>query len=221
MMREHREASEKYSLRGQVFASIREDILNGRFTNGEGLKETTISKELGVSRTPVREAIRQLELEGLVKSIPNKGVIVAGISKEDVLDIFDIRIRLEGLACRRAAKNITPDDLKELQEVLDLMEFFISKKDIAHLVDLDRDFHRIIYDASQSKSISHILCHYHQYVQKARITSLEVEGRMQQVWQEHMEIYRSLAEGNEEQAEKAMTEHVQNAYKNFIQNTPA
>ena len=89
-----REVTDKYSLRGRVFTKIREDILSGRYKEHEELKEIKIGKELGVSRTPVREALRQLELEGLVQIIPNRGAFVTGISAKDVKDIYMIRSRL-------------------------------------------------------------------------------------------------------------------------------
>ena len=92
----NKEVSDKYSLRGRVFHKIRNDILNGRYKEHEELKEIRIGKELGVSRTPVREALRQLELEGLVQIIPNRGAFVTGIQENDVHDIYAIRALLEG-----------------------------------------------------------------------------------------------------------------------------
>ena len=99
-------SEDSYSLSGRVFHKIREDILSGKYKRDETLKEKTIGDELGVSRTPVREALRQLELEGLVTIIPNKGASVVGISKDDIKDIYEIRARLEGLCAKRAAKNV-------------------------------------------------------------------------------------------------------------------
>ena len=100
----NREVSDKYSLRGRVFHKIRNDILNGRYKEHEELKEIRIGKELGVSRTPVREALRQLELEGLVQIIPNRGAFVTGIQENDVRDIYAIRALLEGLCARWATE---------------------------------------------------------------------------------------------------------------------
>ena len=96
------EVTDKYSLRGRVFSRLREDILSGKYEEGEELREVAIGEELGVSRTPVREAFRQLELEGLIRIVPNKGAYVTGISEKDVKDIYMIRSRLEGLAARWA-----------------------------------------------------------------------------------------------------------------------
>ena len=109
-MRERRERMEEYqdrSLRGRVFRRLREDILSGVYQEQDELREITIGEELGVSRTPVREALRQLELEGLVTIIPNKGAYVTGISRKDVADIYKIRSMLEGMCARWATEHIT------------------------------------------------------------------------------------------------------------------
>ena len=108
-------SNDKASLREKVFKVSRESILEGKYKPGDALRETTIAKELNVSRTPVREAIRQLELEGLVHSIPNKETVVTGVSQEDVQDIFMIRSSLEGMAAKLAAERITPEELGDLE----------------------------------------------------------------------------------------------------------
>ena len=95
------EVTDKYSLRGRVYSKIRADILEGRYKNNDELRELAIGEELGVSRTPVREAFRQLELEGLIRIVPNKGAYVTGITAKDVKDIYMIRSKLEGLAADR------------------------------------------------------------------------------------------------------------------------
>ena len=109
---------DNYSLSSRVFHTIRENILSGKYATDEELKEKNIGEELGVSRTPVREALRQLELEGLVTIIPNKGAYVVGISKKDIQDIYEIRSRLEGLCAKWAADNITKEQLDEVLDTL-------------------------------------------------------------------------------------------------------
>ena len=123
-----KEGADKYSLRGMVFTKLREDILSGKYEANEELKEIAIGEELGVSRTPVREALRQLELEGLVKIIPNKGAYVAGISNKDIHDIYMIRSYLEGLCARWACENITEEQIDEIEEVIYLSDFHVKKK---------------------------------------------------------------------------------------------
>ena len=121
------EEYQDYSLGGRVFQKIREDILRGKYKEHEELRENTIGKELGVSRTPVREALRQLELEGLVTIVPNKGAYVTGISQKDVMDIYTIRSLLEGLCARWATENMTDEQLEELEETILLSEFHMKR----------------------------------------------------------------------------------------------
>ena len=110
---------QEQSLGGQIFNRIRNDILSGNYAPGEELKEATLGKQLGVSRTPVREALRQLDLEGLVEIAPNRGAKVIGISRKDVEDIYHMRARLEGLAARKAAENIKEEELDALTKDMD------------------------------------------------------------------------------------------------------
>ena len=118
-MEEHQE----HSLGGRVFQRIREDILKGKYKQNDELKEATLGKELGVSRTPVREALRQLELEGLVSIVPNRGAYVNGISKKDIWDIYYMRSTLEGLCARWAVENITEEQIDRLEETILFQNF--------------------------------------------------------------------------------------------------
>ncbi|MFZ5985843.1 MAG: GntR family transcriptional regulator [Bacillota bacterium] len=216
---EHDE-SESYlhSLRAKVFYHIQNDILNGVYKPGDSLTEKKLCDELGVSRTPIREAIRQLELEGLVQSTPNKGAVVTGISAKDIEEIFIIRMMIEGLAARWAAENITPDELEELKEAVDLEEFYTMKNDTEHLLKFDSRFHEIIFKASKSKPLMHVLRTFHHYVQRARNASFESPGRAEKVLKEHKAILEAIVERDPDKAERLTTEHVSNAsitYKNL------
>lgn len=209
---------DKASLRERVFKKIRESIIMGEYQAGDVLRETVIAKELSVSRTPVREAIRQLELEGLVHSIPNKETVVTGITDEDVQDIFMIRSRLEGLAARRAAERITEEELNEMKEVLDLTEFYASKKDIEHMGELDHLFHNIIYKAAKSKIMKQVLSDFHSYVQKTRMASLATPGRVKGLIAEHTAIYEAIKAKDGEQAETLMNQHIREVSQNMHLN---
>lgn len=206
------------SLRGKVFIQLQNDILNGLYQPGDNLIETKLSEELGVSRTPIREAIRQLELEGLVHSIPNKGAIVKGISSQDVEDIYTIRMLIEGLAARWAAEKITCEELKELKEVVELEEFYTLKNDVDHLLQLDSRFHDIIFKASKSKTLMHTLSTFHHYVQRARNASLNNPERARMVLEEHKAILQAIMEHDAEKAERLTTLHVRNASLNLLKN---
>ncbi len=208
--------SVNHSLRGKVFNQLQNDILNGKYHPGESLVETKLSEEMGVSRTPIREAIRQLELEGLVQYYPNKGAVVTGISSKDIEDIYTIRMMIEGLAARWAAQNITPQELEELREALDLEEFYTLKNDTEHLLKLDSRFHEIIFRASKSKPLMHTLSSFHHYVQRARNESLSSPVRARKVLEEHKAILQAIADRNPEMAEKLTKQHVKNASVNFI-----
>ena len=159
----NKEVSDKYSLRGRVFHKIRNDILNGRYKEHEELKEIRIGKELGVSRTPVREALRQLELEGLVQIIPNRGAFVTGIQENDVRDIYAIRALLEGLCARWATERITPEQLEAMEENVYLAEFHAGKGHMEQMAELDNQFHHTLYRACDSKMLEHLLNDYHEY----------------------------------------------------------
>ena len=135
------DATDQFSLRGKVFHTIRENILSGRYKYQEELRESTLGKELGVSRTPVREALRQLELEGLVTIVPNKGAYVNGITAQDVEVIYQMRSRLEGLCARMACERITREQLDEMEEVILLSKFHEKKGNDDQLVELDSRFH--------------------------------------------------------------------------------
>ncbi len=213
------------SLRNRVFNHIQNDILNEVYKTGDSLTESKLCKELGVSRTPVREAIRQLELEGLVQSIPNRGVFVKGISAKDIEDIYTIRMMIEGLAARWAAENINQQELKELKENVELEEFYTMKNDTEQLLKLDTKFHGIIFKASKSKTLMHVLGIFHHNVQRARNASFSAPRRAKKVLEEHKAIFQAIFDRDADKAEKLTTEHVKNAsiecqtaYKHLIES---
>lgn len=206
---------DNYSLSSRVFHAIRENILSGQYTADEELKEKTIGEELGVSRTPVREALRQLEMEGLITIIPNKGAYVVGISQKDVRDIYEIRSRLEGLCARWAASYITKEQLDELEENIYLSDFHSSKGNTEQVVELDNKFHEILYTASGSKELRHVLLDFHHYVQRVRKITLAVPSRAMDSNEEHRKIVEALKIRNAEEAEKLANEHMMNTIRNM------
>ena len=208
-------AGTEKSLRGQVFDKIRSDILNGKYKRGEELVESSIGKELGISRTPVREAIRQLELEGLVQLVPNKGAFVTGISEKDVRDIYLIRARLEGLAARMAAKNITPELLDAMEETVVLSEYHAKKEHYEQVCEMDSKFHKHLYKASGSRILEHTLTDFHQYVQRVRMASIMKKRRMEKSNDEHDAILTAIREHDEEKAELVATRHISNTVENL------
>lgn len=206
---------DNYSLSSRVFHTIRENILSGKYATDEELKEKSIGEELGVSRTPVREALRQLELEGLVTIIPNKGAYVVGISQKDIRDIYEIRSRLEGLCARWAAENITKEQLDELEENIYLSDFHSAKGNSEQVVELDNRFHEIIYNASGSKELRHILLDFHHYVQRVRKITLAVQDRAIRSNDEHRRIVEALKMHDADLAEDLANAHMSNTIRNM------
>lgn len=211
----HREITDRYSLRGRVFHTIRENILSGRYGQHEELRENTIAQELGVSRTPVREALRQLELEGLVRIVPNKGAYVTGITEQDMKDIYVARSLLEGRCTRWAAGNITLEQIEKLEENLELSEFYAQRKNYSQVCELDTQFHEILYAASNSRMFNHLLSDFHHYVERVRRISLAAEGRAEESNREHWRILEAIKAGDERLAETLATEHVLNTLEHM------
>ena len=203
------------SLSTKVYHRIRENILLRKYKAGEELRETAIAKELGVSRTPVREAIRQLELEGLVTVVPNKGAYAEVITAQDVEDIYRMRARLEGLCARMACSRITKEQLDEMEEVLILSKFHEKKGNLDQLVELDNRFHEILFQACQSKMLMHQLTNLHQYVTSVRKASLSMEKRAQKSTIEHENIMKAIQEQDEDRADELATRHILNTIQNI------
>lgn len=203
----------------RVFEILRNDILEGKYKPGESLVETKLSEKLGVSRTPIRDAIRQLGSEGLVKIVPNRGAVVKGISSQDIKDIYKIRMLIEGMAAKRAAENITAEELDELRETVELEGFYTERKDVEHLTKLDTKFHDILFRASNSQPLTHMLSTFHHYLQKARSASMSVPGRALKVYGEHKAIFDAIEEGDADKAEMLTTKHITNASINIDRGT--
>ena len=207
--------AKNYSLPGWVFNKLREDILTGKYEEHEELKEKAIGSELGVSRTPVREALRQLELEGLVTIIPNKGAYVTGISEKDIHDIFVIRSYLEGLCAKWACEHISKEQLEQLEEVVYLSEFHAKKEHHQKILELDNKFHQLIYEASHSKILNHVLTDFHYYVKRVRKITLASSTRVHDSNKEHAAILEAIKEKNCKEAELLATQHLTNTIKNI------
>lgn len=207
--------SDKQSLTTKVYNHIRDGILDGSYQMGDYLVETRLADELDVSRTPVREALKQLELEGLVQSIPNRGMRVQGISDDDLNDIHTIRLLLEGQAAWWAAQRIDAEHLDKLAETLELMEMYTRRNDVAQLARLDGEFHDVLYSAAHSRILRHVLTSLHQNALRARCSSLTAPKRPNESFQEHKAIFHALESRNPEEAKACMEKHVANAHLKY------
>lgn len=204
------------SLEQSVFLRLEEEILNGDLKKGDTLTENSLSSRLGVSRTPVRAALHHLAEEGLVKIEANRGVTVVGVSESDLIDIYTIRMRLEGLASRQAAKSISQEDLEELRESVELSEFYIRKRDTEHLKELDSKFHEIIYRASSNPRLDKILSELHRNIRVYRKLSLSVSDRLERSVEEHREILSAIESGNADEADRLTTDHIRQAMESVL-----
>ncbi|HYH01692.1 MAG TPA: GntR family transcriptional regulator [Bacillota bacterium] len=203
-------------LRELVFESLREAIISGQLSPGERMMEIQLAEEMGVSRTPVREAIRKLELEGLVVMIPRKGAYVAGLSLKDVTDVFEIRGALEGLAAELAADRITEDELESLERYLVKISEDIEHGDLNRVVETDTDFHTILYQASRNSRLSQIINNLREQIQRFRTTSLSFPGRMKTALEEHRKIVEAISSRDGELARKLAKEHIENAENSLM-----
>lgn len=206
------------SLEHMVYLKLEDEILSGELARGASLGEVSISKRLGVSRTPVRGALHRLAEDGLVEITPNKGAVVVGISLDDLVDIYAIRKRLEGLASASAAKRITAGDLASLEKLVALSEFYISQNDIDSLRELDTEFHKIIYIASGNRLLGKTLIELHKKIKSYRRRSLAVSGRLVESAAEHKEILAAIREGDSERADTLTSIHIQKAIENIIEH---
>ncbi len=203
-------------LRELVFESLREAIITGRLSPGERLMEIQMAEEMGVSRTPVREAIRKLELEGLVVMLPRKGAYVAGLSLKDITDVFEIRGALEGLAAELAAERITDEELEGLERYLVKISEESETGDLSKVVETDTDFHSLIYGASRNQRLSQIINNLREQIQRFRKASLSYPGRVKVAVEEHRKIVEAISSRDGELARKLAYEHIENAENSMM-----
>lgn len=204
------------SLADCVFDKLENDILSGKYAYGEVLTEARLSEELGVSRTPIREAIRRLEQEHILL-VTGKGLTVQGITREDIRDIMDIRVRVEGLAAFYAAQRMSAEDKEQLKNALELQEFYAAKEDSDHMQWQDHEFHETIYAGCGSLTLQNVLVPLHRKAQKYRRASVEKRSRAEASVREHRAIYEAIAAGNAQEAEQQMIRHIENARKSILE----
>ncbi len=206
------------SLADQVFERLENDIIQGVFPRGEVLTELKLCELLGVSRTPIREALRHLEAERLIAD-SGKGSVVLGITMEDLLDIMDIRQHLEGLAVFHATKNLTEEGREELGHLVDLQDFYYQKKDLEHLRQVDDEFHDAICRLSGRTVIYDTLSPLLRKTRRYRKISMQDEQRLEKTIQEHQQIYEAMVAGQGELARDLASRHIENAKKHMMGET--
>lgn len=197
-------------LREVIFNSLREAIIIGELRPGERLMEVQLAEKMGVSRTPVREAIRKLELEGLVDMIPRKGAHVAELSVKDIMDVLEVRASLDGLATALAAERITDDELKELKFINSQFSSYIEKENLNGSIKKDAEFHDIIYKASRNDKLQSILNNLREQVQRFRVIYLKDYSSQKNLIKEHNDIFDAVSTRTIEDARGFAKTHILN-----------
>jgi len=205
-------------LRELVLEAIREAIISGTLKPRERLMEIQLAEELGVSRTPIREALRELELEGFIVMVPRKGAFVADMTFKDIADIFEIRVALEGLAAGLAAERITDEEMEDLERHLVEKADAIARSDMERLVEVDTLFHESIYKASRNERLKGIINNLREQIQRFRATSLAYPGRMKLSLEEHRAIVEAIHSRDVSLARQLAQEHIENAEQSMIES---
>ena len=203
-------------LRDVVSEALRQAIREGVLKPGERLMEIQLADELGVSRTPIREAVRKLELEGFVVMMPRRGTYVADISLKDVVQVFEIRSALEELAAGLAAERITPDELEELERIVVEISEYIARDEFDKIVDAGIRFHGVLYRASRNSRLVDILHNLREQMLRFRSISMHYPGRLAATWEEHRQLVEYIANHNSVQARKIAKKHMENSEKTLI-----
>ena len=217
-MEEEKRFSSSLSLADEIADVLRERIVLGEYGIGEKIKETQIAQEMGVSRTPIREAFKQLEDEGLIEYKRNRGCFARGFTRQDISDIYAVRKALEVLAVEWACQRMTPEYLKQMQEQIDLMEFYTRRNDSRHMPSLNTSFHDIIYNAAGSRFMTQVLRSYKGYIDKNRKVVFYKQSYLEAILEEHRSILAALAAGDTAAAKAAMARHLDQSQKRAEEN---
>ncbi len=204
------------SLADQVFEKLENDIITGFYPRGEILTELKLVEQLGVSRTPIREALRRLEQERLIKD-SGKGSVVLGITLEDLEDIMHIREHAEGLAAYYAAKNVDDEGSAALKQISELQDFYYEKKDVDNLQRMDDEFHDTLYGMCRRTVLHDTLLPLHRKTMRYRKAAMMNEKRQHDSVMEHKEIIEAINLGDGEKAKTLMSAHIRNAKNHMIE----
>lgn len=208
--------NEYLPLRDVVFNTLRQAILRGELKPGERLMEIQLANKLGVSRTPIREAIRKLELEGLVLMIPRKGAEVAEITEKSLRDVLEVRRALEELVVQLACEKITKEEIRELERVAKEFQQVVKSSDITEIAEVDVCFHDIIYTATDNQKLIQLLNNLREQMYRYRVEYLKRDGVFPQLIAEHEAIIRHIENNEKEKATEVMCRHIDNQVETVI-----
>lgn len=210
--------NEYLPLRDVVFNTLRQAILKGELAPGERLMEIALAKKLGVSRTPIREAIRKLELEGLVLMIPRRGAEVARISEKSLKDVLEVRRSLEELAIELACQRMTEENVDELEQAGKDFEKAISSGSAIGMAEADEAFHDVIYNSTGNKRLVQILNNLREQMYRFRLEYIKDEDKRQILQLEHKKILEALRLRHMADAKSAAREHIDNQEITVLKN---
>lgn len=196
-----------------LFQILRREILQGKLHPGAKLSELKLSEQHGLSRTPVREALHQLEMEGLITMIPNRGAFVVGLSRQDIKDIFEMRRANEILAVTWAIDRIEKEELDHLGEAFEFMEFYTMREEADKMLNINREFHEQIYRAAHNRMLLHTLTTQQYYLSQTREGSSYLKGSLTVVLEEHRKIYQAFLSKDPKAGAEAIAVHLDNAQK--------
>ncbi len=202
--------NEYLPLREVVFNTLRQAILRGELKPGERLMEIQLAKALGVSRTPIREAMRKLEHEGLVTMTPRKGAEVADISEKSLRDVLEVREALETLSVELACDNITGKQLKELKAAAKKFQDVQASKDVTKIAEADEAFHDIINLATGNQRLISMLSNLREQMYRYRVEYLKNEDTYGQLVEEHERLMKAIADKDKELASEILCRHIEN-----------
>ena len=201
-----------------LYTELQRDILSGAIPDGSKLTEQAVCKRYGVSRTPVREAFRQLEADGLIDNIPNKGAFVTGLTKRDISDLFDLRILFEVQAVEWAIKRMSSEEIDELAESMEFMEFYTLKDDVDKVLTFNSQFHNIIYAGTGNRMIQKTLAIYQTYLKHSAPAKTYTGEYLKTILDEHKAIFEAFESKNPAAGRKAMEYHMDQSKLRRISN---
>ncbi|HSM23789.1 MAG TPA: GntR family transcriptional regulator [Anaerolineaceae bacterium] len=201
-----------------VFTTLRDEILSNKIKPDEKLNTNQLAKRLGVSRTPIREALNRLISIGLVETIPHRGTYIRKLSIEEIIDLYYIRAALDGISARLAVRNLSQEDTTRLLQFCDDMETQYNLGDFNRFLELNYQFHQTIYKATQSPQLQELIIQYYNQSEHYRSLGLELPGRYRQICGEHRNLAKALADGDAEKAEFYAREHHFNTAKQIAKS---
>lgn len=203
-------------LRDVVFESLRKAIVEGSLKPGQRLMEVQLAEQLGVSRTPVREAIRKLELEGFVIMLPRKGAYVADMSVKDIIDVLEVRSALEGLAANLAAERMDEKEVEKLKEVSESLNIAMENGNLDEILKKDVEFHQCIFEAAGNKRLTQMINSLWEQVYRFRAGYMSDHNAIRGIKEEHEHLIHAIISGDGEKASKCAKEHIERAEQYMI-----